>query len=231
MAYQPDMEFITQKSREFELQPPEAVLKWALNEYKKIAFACSFGAEDVVLVDMIFRLKPGTMVFYLDTELFFKETYDVRDRLLQKYAGMNFVCYKPTISLAEQETKYGGQLWRSNPDLCCQLRKIEPLKRALSGLEAWITGIRREQAPTRANAQPVEFDKKFNLIKINPLVRWTYKDVRRYIRENDVPYNVLHDRGYPSIGCEPCTSPISEGEDARSGRWRGFEKKECGLHY
>ncbi|MBI5286258.1 MAG: phosphoadenylyl-sulfate reductase, partial [Deltaproteobacteria bacterium] len=133
-------------------------------------------------------------------------------------------------TLEGQARVHGDKLWATNPDLCCKIRKIEPLVEALKGLRCWITGIRREQAPTRANTQVVEWDNKFNLVKVSPLVRWTNKDVWDYIHRNDVPYNILHDKNYPSIGCEPCTKPVKPGEDPRAGRWAGQEKTECGLH-
>ena len=217
-------------AEEFEEKAPQEVLTWAINEFHpSIAFACSFGAEDVALVDMIMKINPETKIFYLDTDLLFKETYETIERVIEKYK-ISPVRYASSLTLEEQARQYGERLWEKDPNLCCRLRKIEPLKEALKGLDAWITGIRREQSPTRANAKMVEWDKNFGLVKVNPLVRWRTKDVWDYIMENRVPYNPLHDRNYPSIGCEPCTRPVKPGEDLRAGRWAGFEKKECGLH-
>jgi len=217
-------------AEKFENADPSEILKWALDTFHPdIAFACSFGAEDVALVDMLVKIRKDARIFYLDTDLFFKETYDVRDKLIQKY-GISPIRYAPEMTLEEMAEKYGPELWKKDPDTCCRIRKVEPLKKALGTLNAWITGIRREQAPTRANARVVEWDKKFNLVKVNPLVRWTWRDVWNYIHKNNVPYNVLHDKNYPSIGCEPCTAPVKPGEDPRSGRWKGFDKTECGLH-
>jgi len=214
----------------FEDATPQEVLEWGIERFfPDIALACSFGAEDVVLVDMIVRINPETRIFYLDTDLLFKETYQVRDRLIEKY-GVKPVAYKALITLDEQAEQYGDKLYSRDPNLCCHIRKVEPLKKALSGLRAWITGIRRDQAPTRANAGIVEIDQKFGLIKLNPLARWKSEDVWNYILKNQVPYNPLHDRDYPSIGCWPCTRPVQPGEDARAGRWAGFAKTECGLH-
>ncbi len=215
-----------------EEESPQAIVAWAVERFfPDIALACSFGAEDVALVDMLVKVRPDVKVFYLDTDLFFPETYDVRDRLLERY-GLNLVRIAPSLSLAEQAARHGADLWKTDPDLCCRLRKVEPLARALKemGLAAWITGIRREQAPTRASARAVEWDARFGLVKINPLVRWTHRDVWNYIAANGVPYNVLHDHGYPSIGCAPCTRPVAPGEDLRAGRWAGRAKTECGLH-
>ncbi|MBI4302349.1 MAG: phosphoadenylyl-sulfate reductase [Chloroflexi bacterium] len=217
-------------SDSFESKSPSEVLGWALKEFHpQIALACSFGAEDVALVDMIYKISPDARIFYLDTDFHFPETYETRDRLIAKY-GINFQPFKAAITLEEQDAEHGSELYLRDPDLCCKIRKVEPLTRALSGLQAWITGIRRDQAPTRANAGIVEWDQKFNLVKVSPLAGWTSSQVWDYIGENQVPYNVLHDNGYPSIGCQPCTKVVKSGEDPRAGRWSGFQKTECGLH-
>ena len=220
---------IRQKAEEFEDASPETVIRWALETFPKITFACSFGAEDVVLVDMLQKISPQTDIFYLDTDFHFKETYETRDRLADRY-GVSFIQVKPELTPEEQAAQYGDELWKRDPNLCCNLRKVEPLSKFLAHYEAWITGIRREQAPTRANAKKVEYDTKFGLVKFNPLAAWKSEDVWRYIRENNVIYNPLHDRSYPSIGCEHCTRPVKPGEDPRAGRWSGTGKIECGLH-
>lgn len=219
-------------NEELEGKSTQEVLAAAVERFfPNIALACSFGAEDVVLVDMLSRVRPGIKAFYLDTDLFFPETYTVRDKLTARY-DMEWLRITPQITLQEQEERYGAALWSTDPDLCCRIRKVEPLQRALMemGFQAWITGIRRDQAPTRANAKIAEWDKKFNLVKFNPLAAWKWEDVWEYIRKHDVPYNVLHDQGYPSIGCYPCTRPVKRGEDPRAGRWAGKAKTECGLH-
>lgn len=218
-------------SDSLEGKAPEEAIKWAVENFdaKGLSLACSFGAEDVVLVDMLARINPKARIFYLDTDLLFKETYDVMERIIKKY-GVKPEKYGPKTTLAEMEKEYGAELWKKEPDKCCSIRKIVPLTEALSGLKAWITGIRRDQAPTRANSPVVGWDSKFQLVKINPLVRWTNRDVWDYIHKNDVPYNLLHDQNFPSIGCEPCTKPVMPGEDPRAGRWAGFQKTECGLH-
>jgi phosphoadenosine phosphosulfate reductase len=194
--------------------------------------ACSFGAEDVVLVDMIQRINPRTKLFYLDTDFLFKETHEVKDRLIAKYGlrPEQVIQMKSRLTPDQQAAQHGEALWSRNPDQCCHLRKIEPLTRVLSGHAAWITGIRRDQAPTRANAGLVEWDQKFQLVKVNPLAKWTSEDVWAYIKVHEVPYNELHDRHYPSIGCTHCTAPVMPGEDPRSGRWKNSAKTECGLH-
>jgi phosphoadenosine phosphosulfate reductase len=217
-------------SNAFESRPPQEVLRWGIEKFHGgITLACSFGAEDVALVDMISRIDRSVPVFFLDTDYLFPETFEVRDRIIKKY-GVRPLAVKPLLGIDEQAALHGPDLFARHPDQCCKIRKVEPLRRHLGGYQAWVTGIRRDQAPTRANAGLVEWDKLFGLVKLNPLVRWTSDDVWAYIRAHDVPYNVLHDRNYPSIGCYPCTRPVHPGEDPRAGRWANFQKKECGLH-
>lgn len=220
---------IAKAAEEFENQEPEALLKWAVETFPNITLACSFGAEDVVLVDMLQKISPDSDIFYLDTDLHFQETYETRDRLAERY-NLTFVKAQSQVTLEEQAGTHGEELWKSDPTACCNIRKVEPLTRVLSGYDAWITGIRRDQAPTRANAKKVEYDSKFGLVKFNPLANWTSEDVWTYIRNNNIIYNPLHDNYYPSIGCEKCTRQVLPGEDPRAGRWSGHEKTECGLH-
>jgi phosphoadenosine phosphosulfate reductase len=213
-----------------ESKAPQDVLVWAVEQYgSSLVLASSFGAEDVVLTDMLHKLAPTIPVFYLDTNKHFPETYETRDRLQERY-GASFIQVLPALTLEEQAREHGDRLWERDPNLCCQIRKVEPLKRILSNYQAWITGIRREQAPTRAGAKKVEWDQKFNLVKLNPLADWTQAQVWEYIHANDVPYNPLHDNFFPSIGCSVCTRQVLPGEDPRAGRWSGFAKTECGLH-
>lgn len=214
-----------------EGQGPEAVLQWGFDQFgqKEIALACSFGSEDVALVDMVSKLRPGARVFYLDTNVLFPETYTLIEQMKAKY-DVSYEQVLPLLTLEEQAAQHGDELWKSDPDACCGIRKVEPLKRILGTVSAWITGIRREQAPTRANAKVIEWDAKFGLVKLNPLAAWKEKDVWSYIMANGVPYNPLHDNGYPSIGCTHCTRAVKPGEDPRAGRWSGFQKTECGLH-
>lgn len=213
-----------------EAKSPQDVLVLAVEHFAgNLVLASSFGAEDVVLIDMLHKLAPTIPVFYLDTNKHFPETYETRDKLEERYQT-KFIQVLPQMTLAEQEKSHGDKLWETDPNLCCQIRKVEPLTRVLSGYDAWITGIRRDQAPTRANAKKVEWDDKFKLVKFNPLADWTMDQVWAYIQANDVPYNPLHDRNYPSIGCSVCTRPVQSGQDPRAGRWAGFDKTECGLH-
>jgi phosphoadenosine phosphosulfate reductase len=178
---------------------------------------------------MLSAIRPGARIFYLDTDLLFPETHALRNRLEARY-GVRFERRATRVSLSDQTAEYGERLWERQPDLCCHLRKVTPLKEMLSGLRAWVTAVRRDQSPTRANTGLVERDEKFGLIKINPLAGWSARDVWDYITRYDVPYNPLHDHGYPSIGCAPCTTPVQIGEDGRAGRWRGTGKTECGIH-
>jgi phosphoadenosine phosphosulfate reductase len=217
-------------NKEMSEKSPQEVIEWAHQQFgEQVVLACSFGAEDIALVDMFCKITKSPRIFYLDTDLHFQETYETRDRLQDHYQ-ITFIQMKSAITLEEQAELYGEELWKRDPNLCCNLRKVEPLKKILKENQAWITGIRRQQSPTRVNAQKVEWDQKFEMVKVNPLVHWSTKDVWNYIRANDVPYNPLHDRNYPSIGCRVCTKPVAPGEDSRSGRWAGFTKTECGLH-
>ncbi|MNP21626.1 Phosphoadenosine phosphosulfate reductase [compost metagenome] len=220
---------IAAKAEEFETSTPQEIIAWAVETFPNITFACSFGAEDVVLVDMLQQISPSTDIFYLDTDFHFQETYETRDAIAAKY-GLEFVRVSPKLTPDEQAAQYGEELWKSDPNACCNVRKVEPLTRVLGRYEAWITGIRRDQAPTRANAKKIEYDAKFGLVKFNPIANWTSDDVWNYIREQGLIYNPLHDRNYPSIGCEHCTRPVMPGEDPRAGRWSGSDKTECGLH-
>ena len=220
-------------SKSLEAKQPQDVLVAAIERYMpKLVLACSFGAEDVVLVDMVHRINPSVPLFYLDTDFLFPDTYATRDRIIERYdlKPAQVIQVKSQLTPEQQAQQYGDALWSKNPDQCCQLRKVEPLTRVLQGYDAWITGIRRDQAPSRANAGLIEWDAKFGLVKVNPLARWTWSEVWTYINIYEVPYNPLHDRNYPSIGCTYCTKPVMPGQDPRSGRWQGSEKTECGLH-
>lgn len=216
-----------------ESKRPQDVLEAALGRFgRKIVLACSFGAEDVVLVDMIHRIEPSVPLFYLDTDFLFPETYEVRDRVIERYGlkPEQVLQVKSLLTPAQQDASHGPALWSRDPDRCCRLRKVEPLTRVLKEFDAWITGIRREQSPTRAGAGLVEWDAKFGLVKVNPLAAWSWSDVWTYIQIYEVPYNKLHDQNYPSIGCTHCTAPVMPGENPRAGRWKNTGKTECGLH-
>ncbi len=217
-------------SDEFEAASPEAILRWAVEEFgEDVALATGFGAEGCVLVAMLSAISPATRIFYLDTDLLFPETYALRDKLEARY-GVHFERRATSLSVSDQAAQYGERLWEREPDLCCRLRKVEPLREMLKVMRAWVTAIRRDQSAERTYSGFVEWDSKFGLVKINPLAAWSARDVWNYIAKHDVPYNPLHDQGYPSIGCVPCTTPVQIGETPRAGRWRGKSKSECGIH-
>lgn len=206
------------------------LVKYALERFSpKVAIASSFGAEDVVLIHLAAQAQPNFRVFTLDTDFLFPETYALIDAIEQRYR-IKVERAKPRLKPDEQAQELGEALWSREPDRCCNIRKVEPLTNKLAELDAWVTGIRRDQAPTRANARKLEWDSKFGLIKINPLADWKWEQVWDYIRSHSIPYNPLHDQDYPSIGCTYCTRPVRAGEDLRAGRWSGFQKTECGLH-
>jgi len=209
---------------------PEHVLTWAFETFgNSVALSSAFGAEGMVLIDMASRLKKDFRLFTIDTEFLFPQTYSLMDQIEQRY-GISIERVYPLLSPEEQERVHGAALWSRDPDQCCHRRKVQPLRRKLSELDAWITSIRRDQTSARAGARKVEWDSKFGLVKINPIVDWSSAQVWRYIREHDVPYNTLHDQNFPSIGCTHCTRAIQAGEDPRAGRWPGLAKTECGLH-
>jgi phosphoadenosine phosphosulfate reductase len=221
---------------ELQGSAPQELLRWALGRFHpRIAFASSFGAEDVVLIDMLIRIRPDARIVTLDTGRLHEETYDVMERIRRRY-GTAIETYFPDREAIERlEREKGLYSFRDSIESrkeCCAVRKVEPLRRALAGLEAWITGLRREQAITRGRIRNVEFDETFGLLKLNPLADWSETQVWEYIRLHDVPYNDLHDRGFPSIGCAPCTRAVHTGEDIRAGRWwwERPDQKECGLH-
>ncbi len=206
------------------------ILAWSVEQYHpRLVMATAFGPEGCCIISMLAAIEPTVRIINLDTGYQFPETLELRERLMARY-GVQIELVRPQESVEEMEARFGGPIYHVRPDECCRLRKIEPLRKALVGMEAWISGIRRDQTPDRARARVVEWDAKFGLMKVNPLLNWTKSDVWRYIQENHVPYNPLHDRGYPSIGCMPCTRPVAAGQHERAGRWTGFAKLECGLH-
>ena len=225
-------------NRRFEGKSPQAVLEWALERFHpRVALSSSFGAEDVVLIDMLWRINPKARIFTLDTLRLPTETYTVMDQIRLRYGLELEVMYPDMERVAPMVEEHGFNLFYKAIELrklCCGVRKVEPLERELAELDGWITGLRRDQAATRANVGKVELDEAHgNIAKLNPLVDWTWEQVWEYIREYDVPYSELHDNGYPSIGCLPCTRAVEPGEDPRAGRWwweNDPNAKECGLH-
>jgi phosphoadenosine phosphosulfate reductase len=207
---------------DFEAMSADELLRWAHEEFGgRLCLTCSWQRQSSALVHMVSELELGVDVVELDTLVLFPETYATRDRLVEQY-GLELKSFRPLDPI--------DRLWETDPDRCCGIRKVEPLERALGGYDAWITGIRREQSPTRANAQKVEWSERYGVWKIQPLVDWDSKRVDAYITVNEIPYNPLHDQGYPSIGCIHCTRSVTAGEDERAGRWAGSNKLECGIH-
>jgi phosphoadenosine phosphosulfate reductase len=203
----------------------EQVLALLLEQFpNRVALACSFQKEESVLLDMLFALEPKARVFALDTHVLFPETYRVWREVEKRYRTKIEVYEGP--SLGRQAAVHGDELWKTKPDLCCSIRKVEPLNRALADLDAWITGLRRDQSPTRADAPKLGWDEEHELWKASPLADWSDEMCWAYIEEHGLPYNRLHERGYASIGCTHCTIPGA----GREGRWSGMEKVECGLH-
>ena len=214
-----------------ELEPlsPQEVIAWAIeNFHPSLYFACSFQKTSSVVAHMTTEIEPSARFFYIDTDLLFPETYETRDRFAERFK-IDFDRYH-NISLEEQAARYGDELWKTNPDACCGLRKVEPMRRALESVNCWVSGIRRVDSASRATSPKFGWDKRFGVWKVNPLADWSERDVWNYIREHHLPYNPLHDQGYPSIGCMPCTSQVRPGEDARAGRWAGTTKVECGIN-
>ena len=206
-------------------------LRWSLDTFgEKIAHVTSFGPSGVVILDHLLRIKPNARVITLDTQFLFEETYDLWQNIERRYA-IRIEVIRPKLSPAEQERQHGANLWELEPDACCSIRKVQPLAGALDGLDGWYTGIRRDQAGQRSSTQLVAWDLRYNLFKLSPLASWSKQQVWSYIRDNDVPYNRLHDQGYSSIGCTHCTRPPANVNDERSGRWMGKQKTECGLHW
>jgi phosphoadenosine phosphosulfate reductase len=226
-----DLEIET-AARELEGADPATILGWAAAHFApKLGFATALDPEGGVLLEAIADGGLDVDVFTLDTGVLFDESYELWRTLEARY-GVTIRAVRPELTLAQQGDSYGDALWLRDPDACCRMRKVEPLAAAIEGAKftAWITAIRREQTPERANAKVVERDRRFGIVKVNPLVAWNRTDLWRRVLEREIPYNPLHDQGYPSIGCRPCTSKVAPGEDPRSGRWRNQGKNECGLH-
>lgn len=214
----------------FEHSAPQHILGWGLENYGQgLTIGTSFGASGMALMDMALEIQPDVDIFYIDTGYFFPETEALIARAEARY-GRTFRRVATPLSVDDQAQQYGPRLYERDPDLCCYLRKVEPLETALKSATAWVTALRRDQSSSRAKTPAVSWNERYNVVKIAPLSMWTEEEIWAYIREHDVPYNQLHDRDYPSIGCWPCTRAVRPGDDPRSGRWFGTSKVECGLH-
>lgn len=209
---------------------PVEILSWGVERFgSRLTMATAFGPEGCILIHMLAGIGAGIRLFNLDTGYQFQETLALREQLMERY-GLEIELVGAEKTVAEYEREHGGPLYVKNSDQCCHDRKIVPLRRALAGYEAWITAIRADQSAHRAQAKIVGWDAKFGLVKLNPLLKWTRRDVWAFIVANKIPYNPLHDQGYPSVGCFPCTRAVTAGDDERAGRWAGQAKTECGLH-
>lgn len=221
---------LAEYSAQLESASAEEIIAWAAEHYfPKLGMATAFGPEGCVIIHYLAKIQPQTYVFNLDTGYQFKETLELRDRIAERY-GIEVEYRRPELTVEEYEQANGGPVYRSNPDKCCFDRKLTVLRQASQDLNAWMSGIRRDQSSDRAKASIVGWDKKFGLVKISPLANWTKKDVWKLIVDENIPYNPLHDQGFTSIGCFPCTRAVLAGEDERAGRWSGTGKRECGLH-
>lgn len=218
------------RGERFEGGSAQSLLSWAIETFGTgLSIGTSFGPGGIVLIDLALRLQPDIDIFYIDTGFFFAETEALVERMQQHYQR-SFRRITPSLTVGEQSAKYGPNLCDHDPDLCCHLRKVEPLRTALFNSTAWATALRRDQSPARSNTPAIIWNEHHNVVKLSPLANWLEADVWRHIYTHDLPYNALHDRDYPSIGCWPCTRAVKPGEDARGGRWPGIEKTECGLH-
>jgi len=230
---EPTPEFLAElaeTSIKLEAAAPQEILRWAVDRFgDKFTMATAFGPEGMTIIHMLAQFSPKTPIFNLDTGYQFPETLELRERVLQKY-GIAVEMKQPINTVEEYERINGGPVYKVDPNRCCGDRKLAVLHEAAKGMLAWASAIRRNQSPDRAVAPIVGWDKKFNLVKVSPLANWTKQQVWKMIRDEDIPYNSLHDKGYMSIGCWPCTRETTFGEDERSGRWSGSAKTECGLH-
>ena len=221
---------LEQQSRRLETASPEEIIRWAVERFfPHLTMATAFGPEGCVILALLAKIEPRMHVFNLETGYQFPETLELRERIAQKY-GIEVELKKPAITVDQYETLHGGPLHQINPDQGCMDRRIKILQEAVADQHAWRRGIRWDQSRDRAEAPIVGWDQRFGLVKISPLANQTKSDIWKRILQEDIPYNPLHDKGYPSIGCWPCTRKTSVGEDERAGRWSGQEKTECGLH-
>ncbi len=226
------LDAISAANRDLHTATPQEILRWSVKIFHpRLLMATAFGAEGCCIIHMLADIEPTVTMINLETGYQFSETLDLRERIRHRY-GIAVEFIRPEVSVEDYEKEHGGPLHGIRPDQCCHDRKILPLRKTLARYQprAWISAIRKDQTTDRAVAGVVQWDAKFNLVKVNPLLNWTKKEVWKFIVDHDVPYNPLHDRGYPSIGCWPCTRAVGEGEDDRAGRWAGKVKKECGLH-
>ena len=216
--------------------PTDQLIEWIFGRFagQKVIVTTSFGMEGCALVDMVGRHGRPMTVVYIDTQFFFPETYALRDRMVERYPHIEFVNGGTEVTPEQQAQRYGPELWKRDPDCCCNLRKVEPMYDVMADVDVWITGLRRSQSKTRANLRVIDWDWRYQVVKISPLAAWERPQIWDYIQKNNVPYNELHEKGYPTIGCTHCTKPVpgsKPGDYSREGRWSGLKKTECGLNH
>ena len=228
----PDPQQLDLESNRLEGSEPQEIIRWAVETYgDDLALSASFGGcEGMALLDMISKVTDKVTVLTIDTGFIFKETAEFREEVIRRYK-LPVEVLRPELTIEEQVERYGEQMRTCTPNLCCQIRKIEPLQKALNRYDAWMTGIRREQTPQRAGTKVVAWEERYEAAKIAPMPEWTEAQVWDYVREHNVPVNPLLHQGYKSIGCEPQTRPVHHDEDPRAGRWAGIDKTECGIHF
>ncbi len=213
----------------------EEIIGWSMDRFadQRLVMTTSFGMEGCALIDMYAAQNKPLTVVYLDTMFFFPETYELRDRMIDRYPHLEFVNRGTTFTPEEQAAEYGDELWKYNPDQCCKIRKVDPMVDVMNEVDVWITGLRRSQSSTRGAIKVVEWDWQYQVVKVNPLWNWDRAQIWEYIQHHKVPYNDLHEQGYPTVGCTHCTKPVPgsrPGDYSRAGRWAGTGKTECGLH-
>ncbi|WP_287128151.1 phosphoadenylyl-sulfate reductase [Candidatus Cyanaurora vandensis] len=222
--------WVDQRAEEFAEAPTEDLLRWVIDQYgADFTVACAFGPESIILIDLLSQLQPVVQAFFLDTGFHFQATLDLQQKMTERYPNLALTVVRPRLNVSQQNAVYGADLPQQNPDQCCQLRKVEPLQRALQGYRCWLSGLRREHAPNRSQTPLLHWDSR-QMLKVNPLADWSKGRMWQYILERGLPYNSLLDEGYTSIGCAPCTRRPLPDTDERSGRWQGTTKRECGIH-
>ncbi len=216
--------------------PTDQLIEWTFGRFadQRMVMTTSFGMEGCALLDMYARHGRRMTVVYIDTQFFFPETYALRDRMVERYPHLDFVNGGTEVTPEQQAQRFSDELWKRDPDCCCNLRKVEPMYDVMADVDVWITGLRRSQSKTRANLRVIDWDWRYQVVKISPLAAWERPQIWDYIQENDVPYNELHEKGYPTVGCTHCTTPVpgsKPGDYSRAGRWSGSKKTECGLNH
>ena len=224
-------EYAERMAERLQQEEPKRIVQWGVERYHpKLAVVSNFGPSTILVIHYLAEIgRTDVPIAHINTGFEFEETAEIALELERRY-GVAIEHIRPELTVEQQAEKYGPKLYSADPDYCCYMRKVAPLEKALQGKEAWVTGLRKSQGAARRETKTVEWDSRYNMIKINPMAEWTFEKVWEFIRANDIPYNALHDQGYKSVGCWPCTMPVAEGADERAGRWKGQSKTECGIH-